>query len=587
MLYQVTKTENIEMPMRDGVILRADLYRPEEPGPLPAILLRLPYGKDMFDGPGSGVYDPYYYAARGYNVVIQDCRGFYHSDGEPDVSGGNDFEDGYDTIEWIASREWCDGNVGTFGLSFFGYVQLAAASENPPHLRCICPFECSSTHPITLNENGSYAPYHLTWLYNSAADQVRRLDTSEEEKALILGEIEKNRPTIMDQVLKIHPWPDMPALNIPGFHYFDEFMESVDGNNDPAYWEALGYPLDFRKMRYPAFLLTGWYDHVRDSEMENYDLIRAITEEETDPDPDALRLVIGPWAHGQGMSQKIGNIDYGSNASWESADLKGMMCRFFDRWLKGDTEALKGDAPVVYYTLIEDRWKTASCWPVPGSVMTPYYLSSKNSARSSRGDGTLHREADFSGTPEDTYLHDPENPVPSELPGLSNMNGDFSTVQEREDVLCYTTPEFETDTEITGRIEADIFAAVDADDGDLYLRLTDVAPDGSAVRLTSGSLRLRYYQSLSEAHYVEAGSIGRYRIRMGDLSYLLPAGHRLRLDIAGSAFPYADANLGTREPLGRGTAAVKALHHILHDPEHPSCLLLPICSRQKEKNMLR
>jgi len=252
---KTVKLHNIEIPMRDGVILRGDLYRPGSEGKRPTILLRLPYGKDP-EG-GMGPYDPYFFADRGYNVLFQDCRGFFDSDGIPDVSGANDAEDGYDTIEWIAEQDWSDGKVGTFGLSFFGYVQLAAASLNPPHLTCFCPFQCSSSAPPTLNRNGSYAPYHLVWLYNTAIPQVDRLDIPEEEKARIREEIEKNRPTLMEQVRDIHPWTDMPALNIDGFSYFDEYMESVDGNNDPAYWATVGLPFDFSKYHCPVFFSTG------------------------------------------------------------------------------------------------------------------------------------------------------------------------------------------------------------------------------------------------------------------------------------------------------------------------------------------
>ncbi len=589
----IKKYENIEIPMRDKVILRADLYRPEGEEPLPAILLRLPYGKDRFDGEGAGIYDPYYYAEQGYNVIIQDCRGFYHSDGEPDPSGLNDPEDGYDTIEWIAAQPFCDGNIGTFGLSFFGYVQLAAAVKQPPHLKCICPFECSSTRPPFVNGNGSYAPYHLTWLYNAAEDQVRRLPVPEEEKKRIWNEIEKNRPTHMDQVIKIHPWTEMPALNIEGFHFFDEYMESVDGTNDRAYWRRIGYPLEPKDMPYPVFLATGWNDHVRNQEMENYRLFQE--SQASDPDPEKLRLVIGPWAHGESMSNVVGTIDYGKETAGAEMGLMGMMLRFFDRWLKNDTKAMKDDAPVVYCTLNRKGWKTAPSWPVPGVDYQNWYFTCSDSARSSSGSGKLAPavgsvsgsgmpapadsplSAVYQGTAEeDTILHDPLNPVPSELPGIFKMNGDFSSIQEREDVLVYTSDPAADEMELTGPVEAEVWFSCDAEDGDLYVRLSDVGPEGEAVRITSGELRLRFLKSMLEAEYVPEGTAGQYRIPMGDISYLLPAGHRLRIDIAGSSFPYADANLGTKEPLGRGKTVRTALLHILHDAEHPSFVKLPV-----------
>ena len=576
----IKRYENIEIPMRDQVILRADLYRPEGEEALPAILLRLPYGKDHFNGDGAGIYNPYYYAEQGYNVIIQDCRGFHHSDGVPDPSGLSDPEDGYDTIEWIAAQPFCDGNIGTFGLSFFGYVQLAAAVKQPPHLKCICPFECSSTRPPFVNENGSYAPYHLTWLYNAAEDQVRRLPISEEEKDRIWAEIEKNRPTIMDQVIQVHPWTNMPALNIEGFHFFDEYMESVDGTNDQAYWARIGYPLEPKDMPYPVFLATGWNDHVRNQEMENYRLFQA--DQAASPDPDRLRLVIGPWAHGESMSNVVGKIDYGKETAGSEMGLMGMMLRFFNRWLKNDLDALKRDAPVVYCTLGGQGWKKAPAWPVPDVIYQNWYLTSKDSARSSAGSGVLVPGEDAlqrtfqESAKEDTILHDPLDPVPSELPGIFKMNGDFSSIQTREDVLVYTSEPFAAETELTGPVEAEIWFSCDAEDGDLYVRLSDVGPDGSAIRITSGELRLRFLESMLEAKYVPEGTVGKYRIPMGDISYLLPEGHRIRIDISGSSFPYADPNLGTKEPLGRGKTVRTALLHILHDPEHPSFVRLPV-----------
>ena len=474
-------------------------------------------------------------------------------------------------------------NFGTFGLSFFGYVQLAMAVKQPPHLKCICPFECSAERPPFVNGNGSYAPYHLTWLYNSADDQVRRLPVSEEEKARIRAEIEKNRPDIMDQVVKIHPWTDMPALNIEGFHFFDEYMESVDGANDLAYWSRIGYPLKPENMPYPVFLCTGWNDHVRDQEMENYRLFQKA--QETAPDPERLRLVIGPWSHGPEMSNVIGKIDYGKETAGSEMGIMGMMLRFFDRWLKGKTDAMKDDAPVVYMTLNDKGWKTAEVWPLPETEYENWYFTSDGNARSSAGTGKLTPECGSSGedikdsAKEDTILHDPMDPVPSELPGLFKMNGDFSGIQERQDVLVYTSEPQASDTEFTGPVNAEIWFRCDAEDGDLYVRLSDVGPDGSAIRITSGELRLRYLESKLEAKYVPEGTVGKYRIAMGDISYLLPKGHRIRVDIAGSSFPYADANLGTKEPLGRGANYRTALLHVLHDGEHPSFVTLPVIRR--------
>ena len=591
---EVRLYENIEIPMRDRVILRADLYRPDTEEALPAILLRLPYGKDEFRTEGAGIYSPRFYAAHGYNVIIQDCRGFHHSDGVPDPGGKNEPEDGYDTIEWIAAQPFCDGNVGTFGLSFFGYVQLAAAATNPPHLKCICPFECSAARPPFVNANGSYAPYHLTWLYNAADDQVRKLQVSDEERARIQQAVDENRPTLMDQVIRIHPWPKMPALNIPGFSFFDEYMESVDGTNDPSYWEAHGYPLDIEKMPYPVFLATGWNDHVRNQEMDNYVRFRAFHHNDT----GKVRLVIGPWAHGQSMSAVVGETDYGAENAGTEMGLMTLLLHFFDRWLKGREDAMQDDPPVYYYTLHENVWREASVWPPEGIETKRLYFSSAGQAAADMEDGRLLTEKETAGlreengqdaeagdsakscgaaeASEDTFVHDPLNPVPSELPGVFKMNGDFAEVQTRPDVVTYTSEPAEKPLLMTGPVSASVWFSTDADDGDLYIRLSDVSPEGRAVRITSGELRLRYRNSLFTPEYVTPGEAACYEIPMGDISYLLTPGHRLRIDIAGSAFPYADPNPGTKAPTGRGETVRRAVHRILHDGAHPSFVSVPV-----------
>ncbi len=327
--------------------------------------------------------------------------------------------------------------------------------------------------------------------------------------------------------------------------------------------------------------------------MENYRLFQE--SQASDPDPEKLRLVIGPWAHGESMSSVVGTIDYGKETAGAEMGLMGMMLRFFDRWLKNDTKAMKDDAPVVYCTLNRKGFRKAPSWPVPGVDYQNWYFISGGSARSSSGNGKLvpavgsvsgsgmpapadsPLSAVYQGTAaEDTILHDPLDPVPSELPGIFKMNGDFSGIQEREDVLVYTSDPAEDEMELTGPVEAEVWFSCDAEDGDLYVRLSDVGPEGEAVRITSGELRLRFLKSMLEAEYVPEGTAGQCRIPMGDISYLLPAGHRLRIDIAGSSFPYADANLGTKEPLGRGKTVRTALLHILHDAEHPSFVKLPV-----------
>jgi len=564
------------MTLRDGVTLRANLTRPDDEAKYPVLLLRLPYGKDLFMQNDKGQLNPYRMAEAGYNVVVQDCRGFGRSDGEPAVDGSNDREDGYDAVEWAAEQPWSDGAVGTFGLSFFGFVQIAAASRRPPHLRTACPFMCGTQCPITTNTGGSFAPYHLQWLYNEALGQLAKMEIDEREREHIRAEIEKNRPTLMEQCRTCFPLTGMPAVNIAGFPHVHEFVEAIGLMDDPEYWRRSGIPYDFSEMRVPMLHLTGWNDTARDRTIQNY--LLAGENGGSELMRRNQRLIVGPWRHGELMSATVGDIDYGPGASGEAFGVMRQMLAWFDFWLKGRLDALEKMPAVSYFTLGENAWHSADAWPPQNARATDFYLGSGGDARGSAGNGTLSATPG-AGAVEDAYLHDPLRPLPAAQEGECEFNGDFSAVQTRKDMAVYTSAPLTRDTEVTGNIRVRLYAVIDGADGDFWCRLTDVDERGAAHKLVNGMVRARYRNGLTREELIEPGKPYAYDIDLGNTSNLFRAGHRIRLDIAGSCFPTGDINLSTADRAGDGSDPRKAVHHILHDGDHPSRLILPVVAR--------
>lgn len=564
---------NLEMLTRDGVTLRANLIRPDDDIQYPIVMLRLPYGKDEFCENEKDELNPWKIADRGYNVVIQDCRGFGLSEGEPTIDGENDIKDGYDAVEWAGTQSWGNGKVGMYGLSFFGFVQISAASQRPPHLVTACPFMCSSQYPITVNTGGSFVLGHIQWLYGEAQKQLRNMKISEVERERIFEEIEKNRPTLNEQFLKYIPMTTMPSINIEGFPHIHEFMEAVNGMDDLSYWKRSGIPFDMHSITIPMLHMTGWNDGVRDRTIQNYTLICQAGGSELARNNQ--RLVVGPWTHGSAMLQKVGTINYGSGSSGKDFGVLEMIISWFDYWLKGKDTGYKNTPNVQYFTLGENKWHSASAWPVPEAEMRDFYLGSDGNARSNKGDGQLALTQTGKAV-EDTYLHNPHNPVPATPEGEFPTNGNMSSIQSREDVLVYSTVPLQKSVNVTGLVKVTVFAAFDAEDGDLWCRLTDVDEKGNARMLLQGMVRAKYRESMLKAVPVPAGKIEKYEIELGNISNLFLKGHQIRIDIAGSCFPAGDINSGTLAHTGYATEMKKAVHHIFHNAEYPSALHLPI-----------
>ncbi len=361
--------------------------------------------------------------------------------------------------------------------------------------------------------------------------------------------------------------------------YYEDWLAHPE---DDEYWQQWNIEARHRDIGVPALNIGGWYDIFLRGTLRNYLGMRqhGATEEAR-----TQRLVIGPWMHGLLFPNINGELDFGVLSQGIAIDLDGILLRWFDRWLKGVANALDGDAPVKLFVMGENRWRDEREWPLARARETRFHLRSGGRANGLGGDGRLAMEAPGE-EPADVFLYDPRSPVPTRGGPLCCWQAavaagayDQRPVEERADVLVYTTPPLEAPMEVTGPIVVKLWAATSALDTDFTAKLVDVEPSGYARNLTDGIIRARYRESTSRASFVEPGRAYEYTIDLCATSNVFKAGHRIRLEISSSNFPRFDRNPNTGRPFDADTELRPAVQTVLHDAAHPSHVLLPIVPR--------
>jgi uncharacterized protein len=586
-----TFAESVDVPaaMRDGTILRSNVFTPNEPGTYPVILLRLPYNKDVAQ---TYVYaSPGFYASHCYIVVVQDVRGQYKSDGFF-YTFLDEATDGYDTIEWAAGLPKSDGRVGMYGFSYPGASQWLAATLRPPHLVTIIPAMTSSD-------------YHDGWTYEGGA-----LDQSFAEDwpmSTIANSAVRHYPdgaaldaemnqAILDEFTKWYWF--LPLLQFPPLHpddprvapYFYDWLRHPD--ND-AYWQRWSIRLQYDQITVPALNFDGWYDIFINGALENFNGMRHHGGSEVAR--QGQQLVVGPWLHIP-WQQTVGQIDFGPQAQ---NPVDQLQLRWFDYWLKGIPNGADQDPRVRIFVMGANKWRSADQWPLPGTVYRKYYLHSLDGANTSSGDGWLStsKPAVDINAPEqsrrkvgeaatDSYTYDPADPVPSiggrfqaSVPGGPY---DQSPLFGRHDVLVYTTSPLQDNVEVTGPITVTLYASSSATDTDFTAKLDDVYPDDTSMLIEYGIQRARYRESETNPTLIEPGTIYKYQIHVWPTSNLFKAGHRIRLEISSSNFPMFDRNPNTGHPFAQDADLQVAEQTIYHDIHHPSEITLPIVARPIE-----
>lgn len=567
--------KNVPATMRDGTVLYADVYRPDKKGEHPVLLSRIPYGK----------HDPFYshryldtnrLVENGYVVIIQDVRGRFASGGEFSMFK-HEAKDGYDTVEWAAALPYSNGKVGMFGLSYYGYTQLLATTEKPPHLEAIFPAQTlNDSRKGSLYQNGAFslALFQTLILESFIPDLIKRKYKEPQEYYEMMKTWAHEINHIEDwyQKIPIKDWPLLEKFGIKA-----DFLEMLSHDlADEAYWQQYSILEKYPNIQVPAFHLAGWYDCFLNSTIENYMNMEQATEQ-------MQKLMIGPWAHGN-FSSVIGDKSFGIQASEHMIDLQedltGLHVRWFDYWLKGVETGINEDAPVKVFVMGINEWRSEQEWPLARTEYTPFYFHSQGQANTRFGDGGLYKEKS-QHTATDQFTYDPKNPVPTNGGGTLYdgiaIDGprDQQAIEERDDVLVYTSEVFTEAMEVTGPVSVKLYAKTDAKDTDFTARLIDVAPDGTAYNLTDGIVRARY----RNGHHPEPDlnqEIIVYDINLWATSNVFLPGHRIRVEISSSSYPRFDRNPNTGDSLYDTTVTQSALQTIYHDEEHPSHILLPV-----------
>ncbi len=581
-IQEVRVHKNIEIPMRDGVILRADHLEPVCDTPLPALIVRTPYLKESFYT--NEVYSVNETAFRGYHILLCDVRGGGQSDGEF-TPFANERNDGYDTIQWVSEQPWCNGKVGTFGYSYNGGQQILAASTQPPALAAAAPGGASGWWLPTLMYGVLSHRTSLFWYMKQLRNAILsgKGDFTPEERQKKLDEIEYIMRYRNEEECYVLPFLDADVLKFEGVPLRKFFNEWVDHCDDREYWARMGQPLGIENVKVPCFFYTGWFDYMCQGAADNFELLSHRTD---DPElAKSHRLVLGPWIHtteygvstGSNSGVRYGELNFPPNSGY-TREMYNSFMKFYDRYLKGDTSVDMG-APVRIYVMGDNEWRDEQEWPLARTRYTPLYLDSQGDARTLNGNGILTWELP-SRSEKDEYDYDPMNPCDNTDSDLhKGIFRDRREKEDRPDMLVYSTAPLEQDVEVTGNVRAKLFIQSSAVDTDFFIRLVDVLPDGTAYSYLSGVFRMRYRDGYYESHYMTPGEIYPIEWKIAPISLVFKKGHRIRIEITSSDFPEYDRNLNTAEPMGYGKEAVVAHQTILHTPEYPSHLILPVIPR--------
>jgi len=626
-LNQIVIAKNIMVPMRDGVGLATDIYRPAhngegQSGPFPTILCRTPYNKSDLRYVEVGEF----FSQHGYVAVIQDLRGRNKSQGMGQyfhTVNPHEGIDGYDTIEWIASRSWSDEKVGMVGSSFAAVTQVAAALEGPPHLTAIWPDVTPTNNYFHQAREGGAMQMHMFWaLFVHAQDELEIADNPEAQQ--VVWEGLRN----MRNLIKQTPWQKgetplavVPRLEQVLFDYYtrgeyDEYWAQKCNNFEAFFPDHADIP---------GFFSGGWFDPYATAMTEYYSAMKAKNK-------SPQRLLMGPWAHVgmRGDSTFTGDVDFGSPSVWGVAHYFAEQLRYFDQNLKG-VQVKADQSPVEIFVMgggdghktqegkyfHGGRWRSEQQWPIERSRVANYFL---------QADGTLDLQSPSEVEGSLTYTFDPDKPVPTiggslcglmELPEDSGNLDDMWTrflspvlklrhivglggadkiespeiicsqlpnpaLADRADVLVFESAPLTQALEVTGVITADLWISSSALDTDFTVKLVDVAPpnpdypNGYALNIVDSVLRVRYRNSWQHEELLEPGKIYPIHIKLAPTSNLFEVGHRVRVDISSSNFPRLDINPNTGEAIGKHTHSVVAENTLHCNRNSPSVINLPV-----------
>ncbi len=614
MYYDSLVEHNVKVPMRDGIQLACDVYRPAQSGQFltaaaPVILERTPYGKGnpsrsevsrkTLGRAKERAEVAAFFVQHGYVVIFQDCRGTYDSEGRF-RKYLDEAADGFDTCTWIVEQPWCNGLIGTMGLSYAAHTQAALASLNPPGLAAMFLDSggFSNAYQSGIRQGGTFELKQATWAYSQALKNSRLMADPETKAALEAVDLK-------DWFAKM-PWKPGQSPVTAAPEYEDYLFEQWTHGTFDDYWAQPGIYAEGSYGQFadvPQVHMSSWYDPYTRTATDNY---QGLVGAKKGP----VRLILGPWTHGDRSYTYSGDVDFGPNATLDenlAPDFLTLRLRWFDRWLRGLNNSVDAEPAVHYFVMgggsgqrngagrldHGGRWRAAETWPLPDTQFTPYYLQAHD---------LLTPEKPTKPAPSLSYQYDPQHPVPTiggpissgkpmmvggafdqcEGPSFFGSRAPYRPLAERPDVLVFQTPQLDQALEITGPIVAHLWIASDCPDTDFTAKLVDVYPpnddypEGYAINLASGILRARYRDSWETPTLMEPGEVYPIRIELFPCSNRFAVGHRIRLDIASSNFPHFDLNFNTGEPEGLSTRSQVATNTVYIAPDRPSHIVLPL-----------
>jgi len=600
--YETVLESNHRVRLRDGVNLATDVYRPAHAGQVvagrfPVILERTPYGRNATyfrditatnSTPKSRAEVADYYVRHGYVVIFQDCRGCRDSEGKF-VKYLSEGYDGFDTCAWIRAQAWCNGHIGTMGLSYAAHTQVALACLNPPGLKAMY-VDCggfSNAYQDGIRQGGAFELKQVTWAYNLSLEspEVR-------QSPALLAALKK---VDLKASFANMPWQrgHTPISLVPEFESY--VYEQWEHGKFDEFWKQLGIYAEgyYSQFSTAAMVhLSGWYDAYSRTATDNY---VGLSKRKRGP----VRLIMGPWTHGARSTPHSGDVDFGPGATLDAdgGDIFLRRLQWFDRYLKGVDTGGRHEAPVRVFVMgggsgreaaqgrldHGGRWRSESDWPIPDTRLTPYYLSVH---------GGLSAVRPGPEAASLTYDFNPDHPVPTKGGTVTSGEplmrpGGFDQRDERPDVLVFETEPLAADVEITGAIEANLWIRSDAVDTDFTIKLIDLHPpsedypQGYALNLTDGILRCRYRQSWSDPTLMTPGEVYAIKVAAFPTSNLFKRGHRIRLDVSSSNFPHFDVNPNTGAPEGTGGVRRVARNMVYMDATRASHVVLPVIPKRK------
>jgi uncharacterized protein len=546
---EISVDRDVETRMRDGIVLRADVFRPALSGEYPVVIMRTPYNKLSSLDYGPSVMRNL--ARRGYVGIIQDVRGKYASDGRFHAFAG-EANDGFDTVEWAAAQAWSNGRVGLWGISYAGFASIAAATARPPHLRCIMP--AMIDYRIASQTSGvyglqGYAFWHI-WTNGPENNNPLRVDLDH----LPLTEIDTKAGI---------PTPMFKAIVTVD----TDLLGEMDFPPDLSRPSEVGLPTTF---------VAGWYDELLTGSLETWALIR-------EGFPDA-RLVIGPWHHNL-LTMEEPSVGQIPTRTLETVRYYEEMEALFEQHLQSDRsegyqpERRQKSPPVKLFVMGTNQWRDEHDWPLARTRYTRFYLHSEGRSGTANG-GSLDRRKPAGEERADKYDYDPRTPLAwppsaSVFEYLDTM-GSCAETEARPDVLVYTTHPLEHDLEVTGPVTMTLFAATNAQDTDFVATLIDVHPNGHTQFLTNGIVRARYRRDLERAALIEPGRTYQYDFALSPTSNTFLQGHQVRVCISSSDFSRYARNQNVPDPVGTTAAMMTAHQTIAHSATYPSHITLPL-----------